>query len=333
MRLPPSENTSSTPSPAIASSPGPIEMAHLFMELERLRRGRITDATQMGYAHDWRAFQKFCAAIGREPFPANSETMSLWISDLLLNRKKLTTVHRYVAGVAHFHVARGADTPLTAEVRTILAGARQILCEQPNQVQPLTIAQLRAIAGILRADHTDTGTRNLSIITLGFASALRRSNLASMEMGDLEFCGERGLRIHVRREKNDHVREGRFIGVPYARDPGICAVRYLEAWLLVRGREPGPVYTRLDAARRGPLEPLSTNAILELVKRTATRVAPNRRWGSHSLRRGLISEAGIKNISPLIIAKQSGHRSLESLNRYFRPADVFTSNVVNLLGL
>jgi integrase len=152
-------------------------------------------------------------------------------------------------------------------------------------------------------------------------------------MADLEFCGEQGLRIHVTREKNDRAREGRWIGVPYTRDPRICAVRSLEAWLRIRGRDDGPVYTRLDPARRGPLEPISPNAILDLVQRAARRVDPNRRWGSHSLRAGLISAAGVQNISPLIIARQSGHRNTESLSRYFRPADVFTANVVGLLGL
>lgn len=322
MQLPPRE-----------TSNNPIETARLVVELERLRHGRITTATCTGYAHDWRAFGKFCRAIGCEPFPATPENVSLWISYLLLNHKKLTTVCRYVAGVVHYNVEHGAETPLTAEVRNILAGARQILCQQPDQVQPLTVAQLRAIAGILRAEGSDTATRNLSIVTLGFSSALRRSNLASMEMADVEFCGEQGLRIHVRREKNDHAREGRWIGIPYARDPAVCAVRSLEDWLRIRGRDDGPVYTRLDHARRGRLEPLTPNAILDLVKRAARQIDPNGRWGSHSLRAGLISEAGVKNISPLIIARQSGHRRLESLSRYFRPADVFASNVVGLLGL
>src|SRR5215471_17759721 len=136
-------NETPAPLPAVAS---PVGLAQLFIELERLRRGQITSATQAGYAHDWRAFTKFCTAIDREPFPASPETMSLWISDLLLKRKKLTTVCRYVAGVAFYHVAHGAETPLTAEVRTILAGARQILCEQPAQVRPLTVGQLQAIA-------------------------------------------------------------------------------------------------------------------------------------------------------------------------------------------
>jgi integrase len=278
-------------------------------------------------------FERFCAEIGRVPFPASEETLCLWISDMLLHRKKLTTVCRYVAGVAHYHVAHGAETPLTAYVRHILAGARQILSEQPRQVQPLTVDHLRAIAELLQAERSDTGARNLSIITLGFASALRRSNLAWMQMADLEFCGEQGLRIHIRREKNDRAREGRWIGVPYTRDAAICAVRSLEAWLRIRGTGDGPVYTRLDPARRGPLEPLTPNAILELVKRAARRVDPSRRWGSHSLRAGLISAAGVRNISPLIIARQSGHRNPESLARYFRPDDVFAGNVVELLGL
>ena len=308
-----------------------IEIDRLYAALDRLRRGRVTQATQTGYAHDWRNFSRFCERMGREPFPAGTETLSLYITDLLQRGRKLTTVCRYAAGVAYYHVTHGAETPLTPAVHGILSGARQILSEQPSQVRPISVAQLRAIAAAL--GNSTVAVRNLSILTLGFASALRRSNLSWLETGDIEFCGSQGFRIHVRREKNDRNRQGRFIGVPPGHDEATCPVRCLEAWLRVRGREYGPLYTRLDSARNGLLQPLSANAFSEVVKEAAHMVDPGGRYSSHSLRSGLITEAGIRQVSHLVIQRQSGHKSLDSLARYFRPVDVFAANAAGMVGL
>lgn len=319
--------------PAHVPTQAQIEIDRLYAELDRLRKGRITKATETGYAHDWRNWSRFCERIGRQPFPATPETLSLYITDLLHQGKKLTTVCRYAAGVAYYHVAHGAETPLTPAVHAIISGARQILSQQPSQVQPISVAQLRAIAATLKDDGNAVAVRNLSILTLGFASALRRSNLSWLELGDVEFCGEQGIRIHIRREKNDRNRQGRFVGVPPGQDQATCPVRSLEAWLRVRGREYGALYTRLDPARTGLLQPLSANAFSEIVKDAAQSVDPNGRYSSHSLRSGLITEAGIHQVSHLVIQRQSGHKSLDSLARYFRPVDVFAANAAGMIGL
>jgi integrase len=107
----------------------------------------------------------------------------------------------------------------------------------------------------------------------------------------------------------------------------------LEAWLALRGREDGPVFTRLDHARQGAGERLTGNAIWVRVKRAVARIGLDpQQYGPHSLRAGLITAAGQAGVSHLVIARQSGHKSLDCLQRYFRP-DLFGANAAGMVGL
>ena len=190
--------------------------------------------------------------------PATPDTLSLYITDLLLRRKKVTTAARIVCGVA----------------------------------------------------------------------------LAALLLGEIEFCAE-GLRIRVRREKQDPAGlRRRIIGVPYGQDLTFCPVGCLHAWLNIRGTESGPLFTRLDPARDHDLQGLSLNGIARVVKAAVARIGLDPTlYGPHSLRAGFITEAGQHNVGPLVIAAQTGHRSLDSLQRYFRPVDAFRVNACAALGL
>jgi integrase len=112
-----------------------------------------------------------------------------------------------------------------------------------------------------------------------------------------------------------------------------CAVACLKAWLQVRGHHPGPVFIPLGPGG-DPRSGLSGTAIWKIVKRVARNAGIDpKRISPHSFRAGFITEAGEAGVSHLIIAKQSGHRSMESLKKYFRPTDVFRANACNSIDL
>jgi integrase len=314
--------------------PVQAELQTLYLEADRLRRAQMSPATLHDYEHDWRNFTAWCERWRRNPLPASGETVSLYVTDLLLRGKKVSTVKRYASGVAFQHRSRGHENPLTEAVRAILAGAQRTRREQPRQMEPITVDQLRAICAALRAKKTPVATRDRAIVLIGFLSALRRANLAELEMRDAEIRPD-GIRIYVRREKNEEADRGRYLGLTPSKDPLICPVRAFEDWIDVRGSRPGFVFTRLDNGSKKPLERLTGNAVLVAVKKAARLAGLDARYpyGAHSLRAGFVTECGQKGIPHLVIAKQTGHRSMESLQRYFRPTDLWRSNACALLEL
>jgi integrase len=302
----------------------------LQAEVDRLQHAQMATATEKGYAHDFRTFRRWCQSANRQWLPATPETLNLFIVDQL-RAKKVVTVCRYACGVAFVHRREGFPSPVDESVHKTLRGARRTRAEQPRQMRPLSIAQLRKVAAALKG--TPVALRDRAIVLVGFSTALRRINLAQLRLEDLTFC-EEGFCVLVKREKqNREGTAGRIVAVPFGKNRITCPVRTVQAWLKIRGRGPGPLFTRLDNAS-GAIDSLSANAIGNIVKQAIAAAGIDaRQTGTHSLRSGFICEAGIAGVSTLLIAAHVGHKSVESTARYFRPGSLFRANCAGLVGL
>ena len=303
----------------------------LRLEATRLRHGLMADNTLMGYRYDARMYSAWCEHFHREALPTSPETLSLYVTDLLSQGKKITTARRRTCAVAYNHRCHGLASPVTTEVQEVLNGAQRIRAEKPRQMRPLTVKQLRQISAQLARVGTPRSMRNRALLVVGFASALRRSNLGDLNLADVEFVRQ-GVILHINREKQDQEGRGRSIGLPWGRHPNTCPVRVLRAWLRIRGKEPGPLFPRLNPARKG--QALNGECICRIVKQAARGIGLDPTdIGGHSLRAGFITAAGEAGAGELLIASQSGHRNMEILRRYFRRTNLFRSNACAMVGL
>jgi len=190
---------------------------------------------------------------------------------------------------------------------------------------------VRAIAESLIEEDTPFAIRDRAIVVVGFASALRTANLSTLALGDVEF-GERGAVLHVRREKQDQEGRGRLIGLPPGDHSATCPVGALRDWIARRGGFAGPLFTRwTGGARSRPLEP---ERIGQVVQRCVARIGLDpREYGGHSLRAGFVTEAAERGAGELLIASQTGHRSMDVLRGYFRHSNLWKGNACAMIGL
>src|SRR5690606_11129062 len=103
---------------------------------------------------------------------------------------------------------------------------------------------------------------------IGFAGALGRRELVSLNVGDVEETSG-GLILTVHRSKMDQEGRERKVGIPYGSDPSICPVRALKVWLEASGIKRGPVFRRLDRYGNIGDRALTGHAIPLIVKRNA----------------------------------------------------------------
>jgi len=127
------------------------------------------------------------------------------------------------------------------------------------------------------------GARDRAMLLLGFGAALRRSELVSLTLGDVETVPGRGLKLLVRRSKTDPHGQGHDIAVWANPDePGVCPLAALETWLTQRRTAPDldwtatptvraerPLFCAVTKTGRVTGAALSDKAVARLVKQAA----------------------------------------------------------------
>jgi integrase len=304
-------------------------LKRLAEERLKLTRARMAPNTDIGYRYAWSMFERWCSKMELAALPADSETVSLYITDMIsvVHKKVSTVVHR-VWAIGRKHREAGIESPVSRDVRELLNGARRLLIEQTRQMKPLRVDQLQAMCRALIEAGDSLSIRNRAILVTGFASGLRGASLVALTLEDVEFL-KQGVLVRVRKEKQDQEGKGRYLGMPRGKHTCTCPVRSLRDWLEIRGDEPGALFSRL-----GRRTHLQTDTIYVTVKNTLRLIGVEPvLYGAHSLRAGFITAAGEAGVADLVIAKQTGHRNMEVLRRYFRSRDAFRANAAGTLGL
>ena len=182
-------------------------------------------------------------------------------------------------------------------------------------------------------DEDLAGARDRALLLVGFAGAMRRSELVALNFSDLQLTDE-GFVIHVRRSKTDQTGKGRKIGIPFGQHAGTCPVRALLAWLEHSGIDRGAIFRKVN--RHGQLEGvrLSDRSVAEVVKRAckAAGLKPSK-FSGHSLRAGLATSAAMAGVEERSIQDQTGHKSLKVLRTYIREGSLFRNNAARKVGL
>jgi integrase len=274
--------------------------------------------TRKAYASDWRDFETWCDEAGRRPLPCSSDTLKLYAMDRL-GVHKIATVERRLAAVVSKHEKAGLGSPYSLEVRALMKGARRERGAGQLQKAALRAEDLKRICVRLATTRGEVAARDRAIITLGFSAATRRSELVALKVADLEFV-RKGLAITVRRSKTDQMQLGRVVGVFKASRRTYCAVEAVRDWLRIRGREPGFLFP--GTGKSGHLTEASINLI---IKRAVAMIGLDAKlYGAHSLRAGFVTAAAESGVPESVIMQRTGHRSVQTVARYVRPASVFS---------
>lgn len=299
--------------------------------MARFKGATLAPRTVSSYASDERVYRAWCLAADCAALPATEATVQLYVTDLIGRGRTIATAVRHVVAIQRMHKMAGQATPCGAELRILLSGARRILCQQPVRKEALRLVDLRAMLRVTGAG-TAIAARNTALLLFGFASALRRSSLAGLRFEDLEFRPE-GVLVTVKREKQDREGKGRILAVPRGKRLATCPVRALDRWIVWRGTEPGFLFQRVlngKSAGKGILP----GRVCQIVQEAVAAIGLDRnRYGAHSLRAGMASEALELGVNEVMVARQLGHSSLETTRIYLRSRDLFRGNASSLVGL
>ena len=280
---------------------------------------RYSDATRDAYARDWRTFESWCAGAGVRALPADPGAVAAFLAAGAADRGlAASTLTRRLAALRLVHLGLGHPSPHDAlAVREVLGGIRASQRERPSGAERALVDDDVACLVDVLDPSTLAGARDRALLLVGFAGALRRSELVGIDVAHLERRSD-GLLLTIPWSKTDREGAGQTIALPALPTSSCCPVRALDAWLARADVRSGPVFRRLNRGPAVSTRRLGAGSVAAIVKRcaAATGRADVARLGGHSLRRGFITSAARAGADPFRIAAQSRHRSLGTVRRY-----------------
>lgn len=337
------------PSPAPPSG----TPAHLE-ELTQRARGYVEAAssanTRRAYTSDWKHFSSWCRRQGFALMPPDPQTIGLYItacaSGAVSGGRKpnsVSTIERRLSSLAWNYAQRGQTLDRRdRHIATVLAGIRNRHAAPPRQKEAILPEDLIAMLETLDRG-TLRGLRDRAMLLIGFAGALRRSEIVGLDVGRdqtedgrgwVEFY-DRGLLVTLRGKTG-----WREVEIGRGSSDATCPVAALQTWLRLARIEHGPLFRRVTGGgRKVGAERLHDQEVARLVKRAALAAGVRgdlpegervKRFAGHSLRAGLASSA---EVDERYVQKQLGHASAEMTRRYQRRRDRFRANLTKAAGL
>jgi integrase len=318
------------------------EIVRLEEQARSYARDSRARSTWRAYDGDMADFRRWCAAQqpARSALPAAPDTVALYLTALAPVRAP-STLRRRMAAISVAHQLAGLDSPTGhPAVRAVWAGIRRTHPVAPRKVRAARTPDIAALV----APRPDVSTpseapepgladaRDRALLLLGFAGALRRSELVALDITDVTEDND-GLRLVIRRSKTDQDGEGVLVGLPYGSHPATCPVRAWRAWLTRSGLTEGPAFRAVD--RHGRLGPgrLSDRAVADMIKRRAAAAGLSGRFGGHSLRAGFATESYARGVPELAVMRHGRWRSAAVMRGYVEEGALWIDNAAARIGL
>lgn len=169
-------------------------------------------------------------------------------------------------------------------------------------------------------DSRSIGARDAAVIAVMYSGGLRREEVTKLELVDYDETN-RKLLVHGKRSKERAV---------YLADGAVAA---LNAWMDIRGFEPGPVFLAVN--KGGNLvedKRMTTQAIYYLLKSRAKRAGVDN-FSPHDIRRTFVSDLLEAGVDIATVARMAGHSSVDTTARYDRRPEQAKQRAAMLLKI
>ncbi|HNT73754.1 MAG TPA: tyrosine-type recombinase/integrase [Anaerolineae bacterium] len=267
--------------------------------------------TQRAYKADLLEFEKW-----RKGQPLSKLLVESYAAYLKSNGLSHSTINRKLAAIRWF--ARklqdlAYEYPLEKEQReeivlqsSRVASVEDIKGQSAETGKHITQGELSALLEVCFDDSwKNTGIRDLAIITLAWATGMRRSEICNLQYADIELLEDEAV-ITIQKSKGNKSRKAYLYN---------GALFYLQDWLSIRGDDPGPLFY---AIRKGGHiqhgQGLTTQSLMQILeKRKKEAGISNLTW--HDFRRtfagNLLETSDVSTVQKLM-----GHSSPITTSRY-----------------
>ena len=294
--------------------------------------------SKVAYGKGWRCFQDYCSENGIESALSATEvdvanffvklaTVPSKASGRLLS---MGTLMLYRSGINRKYVEAGKISPTAhPKVKSILRGLSRVRGVKPRQVKAMREYD---VEGMLKScdEAKLIGLRDAAIIALGFAGALRRSEICDLRVEDVEISSfERGkcrgakrMFVHIRKSKTDQESKGQKIAIIDGKR--IKPISRLQAWLSGAKITQGHLFQTMRRGGKLRGSPMHHSDIPRILKHYAKRIGLDPKdIAGHSLRAGFVTSAAAHHARLDKIMEVTRHTNTSTVMKYIRDANSF----------
>ena len=321
----------------------PKTKSQITIDIKKLREETIlnlknskADNTIRAYKSDFNDFSIFCEKNGFNSLPTEPAIVTLYITHLSSKDVKISTLKRRLVSIGVIHKLKGhyLDTKHPSIIENVMGIKRK---KGSNQIgkKPLKISILKQIINVIDENNKEEikRLRDRTIILIGFSGGFRRNEIVSLDYEDLDFVDE-GLKINLRKSKNDQMGEGFVKGLPYFDNARYCPVISLNKWINISNIRSGSLFRRISKGSKLLDSRLTDQTVALLIKKYLKKAGlDNTNYSGHSLRSGFATSAAESGVEERNIMAMTGHKSTEMVRRYIKEANLFNNNALNKMKL
>ena len=272
--------------------------------------GAYSPNTMRGYRKDLECFKSWCDERSLEWLPADADSVTSYV-DALSATLSIATVKRRLCAIRFAHFIANLKNPIDhSSVHLAVRRASLRKRRRPAQSLGLTGQILQKIVDACPDDHS--GTRDAALISVGYDTLCRSSELAAMRTEHVCFSAQT-TSVFIPLSKSDPFGDGRWAYL----SPRTSEM--LKDWLERAGIDEGPVFRGLHTGKIG-VTALNTSSIRRMVKSAARRAdLPKETVQSlsgHSMRIGAAQDMLVMGFDQLAIMQAGGWKTAHVVLRY-----------------
>ena len=283
----------------------------------KYRAASMSRSTKRAIELNWRGFLAWAEQKGLLPLPCEPETLEAYLIELAERGRKVATVEQARYAINARHKLAGLPGPGDSQlVKTVMAGIRRSLGTRQRQSEALTIDHITAIS--FRND--EKGSRDKALLMVAVCGGFRRSELAGIRVEHVQ-SSPGGLRIFLERSKGDQEARGNWVDIVRSVTPRHCPVEALRKWMVLMGRNDGPLFPSIRKGGKISDRAVSPYAVNLIVKWAARQCGLDpAEFSGHSTRAGCATFLLDRGVSLNIVANHLRHKSMNTTRRYDRNA-------------
>jgi integrase len=309
--------------------------------------------TRRAYGAAWDAFAAWCHRHGLDPLAGDPGVVALYLTARAQDGLAVSSLGVARAAIRARH--RMANVPLDLDDPRVTLVMRGITNEKGKRPQrkaaPAVPALLRRMVAACPFPDSPAGSaaalaaRHRAMLLIGFGAGLRRSELVALAVGDITPLPDRGLTVLIRRAKSDQQGEGRLIAIHANRkEPDFCPAVAFDRWMGFRAAGPDcqpppdqsadswradrPLFCGIGKSGTLKGKPMADLVVARLLKKAALQAGLDpARFSGHSLRRGLLTDAGDRQEQLRDVMRQSRHVKVETALGYMEESEIWRDNI------